>query len=164
MATKITADKIIEINRLYKVMKTYAAVARELGISASTVKKYVDPNFEDIPVDIPKIALIHSPIRLTDDNVFEHLKAYDVILTGHTHNGMIPDSISNILPGNWGIVSPNKKLFPKIARGKIVKEETTIIVNGSITKLSLLSGKSLHRFNFVYDASVNKILIRKKEK
>ena len=118
----------------------------------------------NLPADIPKIALIHSPIRLTDDNVFEHLKAYDVILTGHTHNGMLPDSISNILPGNWGIVSPNKKLFPKIARGKIIKEETTIIINGSITKLSLLSGKSLHRFNFVYDASVNRILIRKKEK
>jgi len=57
MATKITADKIIEINRLYKATGVYAAVARELGISATTVKKYVDPDFVDVPVDIPKTTI-----------------------------------------------------------------------------------------------------------
>ena len=41
MATKITTDMIKQINELYLQYKTYAAVARELGIAASTVKKYV---------------------------------------------------------------------------------------------------------------------------
>jgi predicted transcriptional regulator len=41
MATKITTDMIKQINELYIQHKTYAAVARELGIAPTTVKKYV---------------------------------------------------------------------------------------------------------------------------
>jgi len=69
MATKITADKIIEINRLYKAKKTYAAVARELGISPGTVKKYVDPDFEDIVVDIPKTTISPSSFEVAQFNI-----------------------------------------------------------------------------------------------
>lgn len=69
MATKITADKIIEINRLYKVKKTYAAVARELGISPGTVKKYVDPDFEDVVADIPKTTVSPSSFEVAQFNV-----------------------------------------------------------------------------------------------
>ena len=69
MATKITADKIIEINRLYKATGVYAAVARELGISPTTVKKYVDPDFEDVPVDIPKTTVSPSSFEVAQFNV-----------------------------------------------------------------------------------------------
>lgn len=41
MATKITTDIIKQINELYIKLGTYAAVARELGIASTTVKKYV---------------------------------------------------------------------------------------------------------------------------
>ena len=43
--TVIDQDKIKEINISYIKNKTYAAVARELGIAASTVKKYIIPKF-----------------------------------------------------------------------------------------------------------------------
>ena len=46
MATKITEEHKLQINILYKKYGTYAAVAREMGISPTTVKKYVIPNFE----------------------------------------------------------------------------------------------------------------------
>lgn len=49
MATKITQEDKIRINELYLKYKTYAEVARQTGFSASTVKKYVVPNF--IPQD-----------------------------------------------------------------------------------------------------------------
>ena len=49
MAQRITEEQIEQINRLYLIYGTYAAVAREVGCSATTVKKYIDPNFESAP-------------------------------------------------------------------------------------------------------------------
>lgn len=57
--TVIDQDKIKEINISYIKNKTYAAVARELGIAASTVKKYIIPNFT---LDIEKIKFVESLI------------------------------------------------------------------------------------------------------
>lgn len=42
---KATADNIKLVNDKYYQLKTYSAVARELGIAPSTVKKYVIPNY-----------------------------------------------------------------------------------------------------------------------
>lgn len=56
--TVIDQNKIKEINILYVKYKTYAAVSRELGIAASTVKKYIIPNFT---LDINKVKF-NSPI------------------------------------------------------------------------------------------------------
>lgn len=40
-APRITPEEIIEMQRLYRQLGTYAAVAREVGRSASSVSKYV---------------------------------------------------------------------------------------------------------------------------
>lgn len=48
MAKKVTPEDIIQFNELYFKLKTYAAVARETGFSASTVSKYVDKNWRPI--------------------------------------------------------------------------------------------------------------------
>lgn len=45
MARKVTKEDQIEMNELYLKYKTYAEVARQTGFSASTVKKYIIPNF-----------------------------------------------------------------------------------------------------------------------
>ena len=45
MARKINQDDIKEINELYLKYGTYSKVAAELGFAASTVKKYVIPNY-----------------------------------------------------------------------------------------------------------------------
>lgn len=52
MATKITPEDIKKINNLYFSIGTYAGVARELGISAGTVKKYVIPGYEPVIKEI----------------------------------------------------------------------------------------------------------------
>lgn len=41
MARTITKEQIIQINERYLELGSYAAVARELGVSPTTVKKYV---------------------------------------------------------------------------------------------------------------------------
>ena len=47
--TKITQEDIKRINESYYKLKSYAGVARELGYSAATVKKYVIADY--IPED-----------------------------------------------------------------------------------------------------------------
>jgi len=110
--------------------------------------------------------LIHSPIKLIDNNVLEKLHDYDLLLSGHTHNGMVPNILEKIIPDNYGIIAPNKKLFPRLARGKMEKyiknHKITIIINGGVTKLSLKSSKLLNSLNWLYDISINKIIITKK--
>lgn len=48
MANKVTHKDIVLFNELYLKLKTYAAVARETGFSASTVSKYIDHNYKSI--------------------------------------------------------------------------------------------------------------------
>lgn len=53
MANRVGPLDIIKMNELYLTIKTYAGVAREVGFSASTVKRYIDPNFKLVP-KVPK--------------------------------------------------------------------------------------------------------------
>ena len=41
MARRVTPQEIVEINRLYAELGSYAAVGREIGRSGSTVARYV---------------------------------------------------------------------------------------------------------------------------
>ena len=137
--------------------------------SVDVFLEYLDNNkklINKLPVNLPKIALIHSPIKLTNKLVINKLHEYDLILSGHTHNGMVPDFLNFLFPKNMGIISPRKNFFPEIAKGKIEQnidnKTITIVINGAITKLSLRSGKIFSRLNFMYNKSVNKIIIRRK--
>ena len=64
------------------------------------------------------------------------------------------------------LIAPNKILIPDVDRGRMDKylknRRITIIINSGITKLSRKSGKIFSLFNFIYNMSVNKIIITKK--
>lgn len=45
MANSVQKEDIIKMNELYLELKTYAAVARKVGFSPSTVKKYIILNY-----------------------------------------------------------------------------------------------------------------------
>ena len=77
MATKITTDMIKQINELYIQHKTYAAVAREMGIAASTVKKYVVADY--IPLEERQIKKFNAVYDLPADystNAFKGVENY----------------------------------------------------------------------------------------
>lgn len=128
---------------------------RELNKNSEIINK--------LPSNKPKVLMVHSPIKVTDDEVIKKIKEFDLILCGHTHGGMVFDWLNFLFKGNIGIIAPNKKLFPKVARGKLEKnignKKITIVINGAITKLSLKS--HISKLNFLYNKGVNKIIIRK---
>lgn len=51
---RVTNEDILQINSLYFRYKNYAEVARQTGFAASTVKKYIIPNWAPIAVETIK--------------------------------------------------------------------------------------------------------------
>lgn len=160
-------DEFIYISGLTLPNNYYYNITHEE--SSEVLVKHLTNNrklISKLPRELPKVILIHSPIKLTNKEVLNKLKEYDLILSGHTHNGMVPDILKSLFPKNKGLIAPNKTLFPEIAKGKIEvnqdNKKITIIINGAITKLSSKSSKILSKLNIVYPMSINKIIITKK--
>ncbi len=114
----------------------------------------------NLPKKKYKVALIHSPILLSEKKVVEKSKEYDLVLSGHMHNGLIPRILDKIIKNNYGLISPDKRLFAKNTRGKIKTKYYTIIITGGITKLSPSSTKILSKLNGLYPISINKITVK----
>lgn len=68
MATKVTHEDIVKMNELYLEIKTYAGVARVVGFSPTTVKKYIDPNF----VPVSKIEKYIFSAEILDISAIEY--------------------------------------------------------------------------------------------
>lgn len=54
---RVTESEIIKMNELYLQYGTYAAVAREVGRSPSTVKRYIQSDFQvkEEPIELKSI-------------------------------------------------------------------------------------------------------------
>lgn len=105
------------------------------------------------------ILLLHTPSFITKNNNYKNIENYsklDLILCGHTHGGLIP----SFIPGNFGIISPNKELFPKNVRGKLKVGNKNLIISSGVIKLSEKS--KLMKFNNIYGINVNLIHISNK--
>ena len=48
---RVTQEMIVRMNDLYLELKTYAAVARKIGVSPTTVKRYINPNYKRVKND-----------------------------------------------------------------------------------------------------------------
>lgn len=122
-----------------------------------------------------KILIIHSPILVTDLEILELIKEYDLILSGHMHNGMMLPILDHFFDGNKGIlnnlfdkheglIAPNKSFRPDNARGvkeiNIDGKTIYLIITSGITKLAE-SAKILSHFNFLYPMSMEDINVKK---
>ena len=82
MASKVTNEDILRINELYYKYKVYAEVARQTGFSASTVKKYVIPNWAPVTSE----NIIHFDIAQLPDftsaaEIFRGISNYGALCT-----------------------------------------------------------------------------------
>lgn len=105
------------------------------------------------------ILLVHTPsIVIKNDNYknINGIERINLILCGHMHGGLVP----SFIPGNFGFVSPRKKLFPRNVRGKVMIGNTLLLISSGIVKLSEKSGLSI--FNNFYGYNINVICITRK--
>ena len=172
-------NKLNDINNIY-VLNNQSYEDENVFISGFTlptnyyynIEKHEDENalletlqnnfnlVTNLPKKKYKVALIHSPILLSEKKVVEKLKEYDLILSGHMHNGLILRILDKIIKNNYGLISPDKRFFAKNTRGKIKTKYYTIIITGGITKLSPSSTKILSKLNGLYPISINKITVK----
>lgn len=109
-------------------------------------------------IDGYNILLVHTPSIILKNDNYKNIKYFDkidLILCGHTHGGMVP----SFVPGNFGIVSPTKKLFPRVVRGKVNVGTCLLIISSGIVKLSRKSKISV--LNDIYGYNINVINIKK---
>ena len=76
------------------------------------------------------ILLCHSPINICNEKVLKD-EDINLVLCGHMHGGIVPKFLRPLFKNN-GIISPNKKLFPKDAYGTIKIFDTDIIITSGI--------------------------------
>ena len=158
-------DEFIYVSGLTLTSEYYYNITEnESEISLLKILNNNSQIINKLPKEKPKVLLIHSPIKLNNKEVIDKLKEYDLILSGHTHGGMVPSFLGPIFK-NRGIISPRKRFFEDMMRGKIEikinNKKITIIINDSITRLSRYSSVVLCKINFIYNISINKIIIRR---
>ena len=103
------------------------------------------------------ILLCHSPINVLKSELLKD-KNIDLILSGHMHGGVVPNILRRIIK-HAGIISPAKKMFPKITYGNILKDNTNIIISSGITIFSNISNLKL--LNFLFSSEIVNIKIKK---
>jgi len=135
------------IETYYDEYKYSDLVAKEV----SNLTKNIGDNYN--------ILLSHNPLYVTSDDTYKKIKNHkkiNLILSGHTHNGMLP----SFLKTNSLLITPEKKLYRRYGRGRFVKDMTNVVITGGVIKLSRKSG-ILRFFNFLYSTNIDYILIDK---
>ncbi len=102
-----------------------------------------------------KIMLLHSPYSITKKINYENLPNItdnvNLILSGHMHNGALPEFLE-IRKNGRGLIAPNHKLFPKYVRGVHKIKDMYIVISRGITTFS--HPKFFKIFNFLYDKEI----------
>lgn len=95
-------------------------------------------NLEKVESDKPKILLVHSPEPFKQEDNINLVKEYNIIMSGHTHNGLVPSFLDKVwIPKYSGIITSSRKLFPKDVRGiKKLNTGSYLYHNGGWTKIA----------------------------
>jgi len=105
---------------------------------------------------VPTVFLTHSPEPIHDKTNEDLLKDYDLILTGHYHNGCVPAFLDDILPKNMGLSTPRKRFFPRYVRGiRKLNAKTFLIYNGGWTKIHKCAVKLLQPLDKICNRQID---------
>ena len=77
------------------------------------------------------ILLCHSPIDICTKEYLENSNI-DLVLCGHMHGGVLPNFLRKVVK-NGGIITPERKPFPKNCYGYIKVCNTEVIISSGIT-------------------------------
>lgn len=160
---EIYKDDKIEFFGYTQPRKYYWAKQKEEKNIKTMLKDLQDKKDYLKEITVPKIGLIHSPSCITNNKILEELQNFNIILSGHMHNGCVFPIIDELWKSDRGFVSASKKVFPHNCRGKIIKKvddkTINIIISGALTTFSNHAPKILHPFDKLFPYHINQIII-----
>jgi len=106
-----------------------------------------------LPKNKIKIAIIHSPVFLSDSEISSRLAEFDFFICGHMHNGVVPPIINDLWRSDRGIIAPGKKLFPHGSRASIRNPDDKLILLGAVSTMQA-SSKPLTFLNGIFPVHV----------
>ncbi|MBR6690257.1 MAG: metallophosphoesterase, partial [Bacilli bacterium] len=138
---KLLINKISNINNLYLLDNKKVIIDNINFIGLTIPIEYYKETYksDDFSKYVDKlktykkyynILLCHSPLNISNSNILKD-RNINLILCGHMHGGVVPKFMRNIFK-NKGLISPNKRLFPKVAYGYLKVEKTDIIISSGI--------------------------------
>lgn len=135
----------------------------EVVLNNNIIINELNSNLPQIDDKKFNILLTHSPINILNENTYKEtpIKKMNLILAGHTHNGMVPPIIDELIPNNYGIFSPNNHWFynAKLTRGRFILHNINLIISGGITKIHECSPKYMIPLNELFPMSIDFIEI-----
>lgn len=133
------SEMLLENTHIYGVSCKRECYVNQNG-GYSNLAQY---NLEDMQNAIPKnqgfsIVLAHNPLFF---EAYEKWGA-DIVLCGHIHGGSVR------IPFLCGLLSPERKFFPKYSSGKYTKNNTVMFVGRGIAKPRIFCPKHIVMINF----------------
>lgn len=111
----------------------------------------------NLPKHKIKLALIHSPLYLHDQEVTNLLQEFDYFISGHMHNGVVPPILNELWKSNRGIVGPGKTMLPDHVRLRINNPSDKSIVLGAITTIQKCA-KPLSFLNAAFPVNIAELV------
>ncbi len=109
--------------------------------------------------------LFHSPLTLKNDTVQNLLSGFEHVHSGHMHEGLTPPILDEIAPKTLGMISPQRTLFPKNAKGCFqTRYGTLCIISGGITKIAESQKAILQPLNHVFPIHIDILDVEQGEK
>lgn len=83
------------------------------------------------------ILLFHSPYRFLDKcgKLIDFDQLPDLIVSGHTHGGLTPYILQNIMPNNRGLIGTGRRFLPINCYGIYNNFNSSLIISDGVTKI-----------------------------
>lgn len=151
--------------RIYGMLQDEKCV---MGSSGTFVKQDNSPFTKmlekcDFEFDSSRLNWFAAHAPMVDAENLKLLDGFDVLSFGHTHGGIVPRGIDEVLEKTGthrGIVSPNFLPFPANARGAMdLPNGAVMVVNPGMVGAQHNAPKAAQRLNFVKAAEVSVVKI-----
>ncbi len=134
--------------------ESYDLYYNEEGLEKESIKE-LNSLLDDLDDSKYNVLLSHNPLYVSKAYVYNNVNNYsklNLILSGHTHNGLLPSFIKT----NTLLISPQKHFLIHTGRGYYRNNKVDVVVTGGVIKFSYGSG-IFRYFNFLYSISLDYI-------